>query len=166
MENNGERMKYKLLGGEEVDLDKLSDKDRLFITELKYKIKSDEYNYFDLSALIKGKSSYFGGKITPSVIHNGVFRIACDMVDRVGIEQSYLLDSSVNQNSIKEALEDIDINDYYSIFETADILKISNKEVLDKLDSGELKGIMFGNCCIVEKSSINLTLDSEVSNGK
>ena len=149
-------MIYKLLGGEEVDLDKLSDKDRLFITELKYKIKSDEYNYFDLSALIKGKSSYFGGKITPSVIHNGVFKVACDMVDRVGVEQSYLLDSSVTKTSIQDALEDLDINDYCSIFEAADSLKISPKEVMRKLDDGELKGVKFGNCCIVEKNSIVL----------
>lgn len=85
---------HTLLSGEGIELGELSAADRSYLDELAAAAAAPGATYASLRLRVEGAGSYparaGGGWITPAVMASPVFRVARDIVSRVGIEQGRL----------------------------------------------------------------------------
>ncbi len=85
---------YTLLDGEGLDLTDLSTEERAFIDELAAATAAPGAAYPSLLLRVHGAGAFptrkAGGWVTPAVMHSTVFRVADDIVSRLGIAQNYV----------------------------------------------------------------------------
>jgi len=85
---------YTLLDGEGLDLTELSAEERAYIDELAAAAAAPGAAYPSLLLRVSGPGAFptrkAGGWVTPAVQDSTVYRVAEDIVDRLGIAQNYL----------------------------------------------------------------------------
>ncbi len=137
---------YPLLSGEIVDLRRLNPEERRFLSALKARARKKEGDYFDLLRSVKGPGAFplRGGPITPEVAVSPLYRAAHDIVDRVGIEQGYLLPPGV-------ALDVPRTGEWVSMTQAAELIGVSRTAVHQALLEKRLEGLRVGNAWIIER---------------
>ncbi len=147
---------YELLSGEVIDLSVLSIEDIGFIATLKKEVAGDYPDYFQILRSVKGAGSYIlpNGKLTSEICQSILYRVAHDIADRLGIKQGCLLDPSITREDIETALENEDKDNLLSIFEAAQLLRMSHIDTIQLLREGILNGINIKNVWVVRKSDV------------
>ncbi|MEW6363223.1 MAG: hypothetical protein AB1714_01140 [Acidobacteriota bacterium] len=138
---------YTLLSGEIVDLRSLSPEGRRFLSRLKATArKKGEEDYFDLLRAVKGPGAFplRGGPITPEVAVSPLYRVAHDIVDRVGIEQGYLLPPGA-------AVDMPRTGEWISMTQAAELIGVSRTAVHQALLEKRLEGLRVGNAWTIER---------------
>src|SRR5438105_12256976 len=85
-------MDYRLLNGESVELSVLPKKDLAFLLDLQRRAMENE-DYFDLERAICGKGAHplkGSPRVTREIHDSLLFRVAEDVVDRIGIRQGVI----------------------------------------------------------------------------
>jgi excisionase family DNA binding protein len=141
-------VKYKLLNGEEIDLSPLPKKDLEFILHLQRRAIDDE-DYFELECSICGKGAYplkGSSRVTRAIHDSLLFRVAEDVVDRVGLRQGVI---APDEND-----ERVPTDEIVSVSEAADALRISRSAVLKAAHAGRLKGKKIGKTWALLRRSV------------
>ena len=85
-------MRYELLSGESVVLTSLSKNDMAFLFELYGRALADE-DYFGMERSVCGEGAYplkGSARVTREIHESLLFRVAEDVVDRVGLRQGVI----------------------------------------------------------------------------
>ena len=132
-------MKYKLLNGDMVDTSELPEDDLQFLLHLQNRAMDGE-DYFELLRTICGPSAYplkGGLKVTREVHDSILYRVAENIVDRVGIHQGVILP---NQDD-----EMVPTDEIVGAAEAADILGVSRSAVIKAAQRGRIRGKKVGH---------------------
>jgi len=96
-EANKYRHAYRLLTGERLSLGGLEDAELAYLQGLRARTDAGE-DYFDLLREVRGQGSpalaSFGGRVTIGAAQSLFFRVALDIVERAGVRQGRVLDTS------------------------------------------------------------------------
>lgn len=125
-------MNYTLLGGETVDLAALPRKDLEFLLGLQSRAVADE-DYFELERAVCGKGAYplkGSPRVTREVHGTLLFRVAEDVVDRVGLRQGVI---AADRGDERVPTEEI-----VGVAEAARILGVTRSAVVKAVQVGRL----------------------------
>lgn len=138
---------YKLLTGEVVSLEGLSRADRKYLERLSFDVER-KADYFELLKEVKGPGALplRGGRLTPDIASSSLYRVAHDMVDRVGIMQGFLLDEEVARASRRDYRPNL-----LSLTEAADLIGVSRTAVHQALLERRLQGERVGNAWVIRR---------------
>lgn len=142
-------MKYELLGGETLDLTALPKKDLEFLLDLMKRAVSDE-DYFDLDRRVCGPGAFplkGGPRVTREIHDSLLFRVAEDIVDRVGIRQGTLAPDPGDDR--------VPIEDIVSVRDAATALGITRSAVIKAAQAGRIKGKKIGNGWALLRRSVD-----------
>lgn len=141
-------MKYKMLTGQTVDLSALPKADLEFLVALSRRAIADE-DYGTLALAVAGPKAYpkRGGRwVTREVMESLVYRVAEDIVDRVGIRQGALgPDEGAQASAVDQIL---------GVTEAARILGITRAGVIKAATSGRLQGRKIGKAWALLRGSV------------
>lgn len=141
-------MKHQLLAGEVLDLPEMAASESEYLRKLAEDASRGD-DYFALLWRVKGRGALpvGNGPITPTIAGSALFRVAHDIVDRVGIKQGYLLDPHVQRPT------DLGVNDdLLSLTETAELIGITRPATHEALGKGRLKGRRVGNAWVIRRA--------------
>ena len=147
---------YKLSTGDILDLSGLTGEEHVYLEELSKDAK-DRAEYFELLRRVKGPGALplRGGPITPSVATSVIYRVAHDIVDRVGIDQGYLLAPELAGTEITLGTLDL-----LSMTEAAELIGISRPATHQALKEERLRGQRVGNAWVVARSDAEAFRDA------
>ncbi|MHC4933965.1 MAG: helix-turn-helix domain-containing protein [Planctomycetota bacterium] len=141
-------MRYSLLDGVVVDLSKLPKRDLQFLVELQQRALQDE-DYFELERAVCGKGAYplkGSPRVTREIHDTLLFRVAEDIVDRVGIRQGVLAPDAGEGR--------VPTDDILSVTEAAKKLGITRSAVVKAVHAGRLKGKKIGRAWALLRRSV------------
>jgi len=141
-------MKYKLLSGGSVDLAGLPKKDMEFLLDLQRRAIENE-DYFELERSVCGKSAYplkGSARITREIHDSRLFRVAEDIVDRVGLRQGVIAPDAQDKKTPTDEI--------VSVPEAATLLGISKSAVVKAAHTGRLKGKKIGKSWALLRHSV------------
>lgn len=141
-------MKYRLLGGRVVELGDLPKEDLEFLLELQRRAMEDE-DYFSLQREVCGPGAYplkGSERVTREVHDSTLYRVAEDVVDRLGIQQGVVAPAADDEVEITEEI--------VGTAEAAEQLGISRGAVVKAAQEGRLKGKKIGKTWALLKSSV------------
>ena len=139
-------MKYELLSGQSVDIEKMPRADLAFLLDLQRRA-SDGDDYFSLERAIRATDAYplkGSDRVTVVIERSMLFRVADDIVRRQGIRQGVMAPS--NGELVAEEL--------ISVSEAAEILGISRSGVVKAVQAGRLKGKKIANTWALLRQSV------------
>lgn len=142
-------MKYQLLKGDEVDISELPRQDVDFILSL-YAQAINNVDYFDLMREISGPGAYplkGSPKVTREVHDSLLYRVAEDIVDRVGINQGAILPDEDDEMVPTEAI--------ISAEEASARLGISRAAVVKAAQLGKIRGKKIGGAWALLRESVD-----------
>lgn len=142
-------MKYELLGGENLDLTTLPRKDIEFLLDLMMRAMSDE-DYFDLDRRVCGSGAFplkGSPRVTREIHSSPLFRVAEDIVDRVGIRQGALAPDPGDER--------VPTEDIVSVRDAATALGITRSAVIKAAQAGRIKGKKIGNGWALLRRSVD-----------
>lgn len=141
-------MNYELLKGQKVDLATLSKADLAFLVHLSRRAVADE-DYATLVLAVKGGDSRRGrGRrwVTKQVQHSGIYRVAEDIVDRVGIRQGMIApDADDGVTAVDQIV---------GVAEAAQMLGITRAAVVKAARAGRLQGRQIGKAWALLRGSV------------
>jgi hypothetical protein len=138
--------KYEALSGEVLNLSGLSRAESKYLEQLSADAQRS-VDYFELLRRVKGRDALplRGGPLTPAIATSAFYRAAHDIVDRVGIEQGYLLAPDVAAS----ARATNGTGDLLSLTEAADLIGISRPAAHQALKEERLRGRQVGNAWVI-----------------
>jgi len=139
---------YKLLSGESVDLSALPKNDMEFLLDLQRRAIENQ-DYFELERSICGKGAYTlkgSPRVTREIHETLLFRVAEDVVDRVGLRQGVIAPDAKDKN--------VPTDEIVSVAEAASILGISKSAVVKAAHVGRLKGKKIGKTWALLRHSV------------
>lgn len=142
-------MRYELLGGETLDLAALPKEDVQFLLDLMRRAMNDE-DYFDLERRVCGPGAYpLRGtpRVTREIHDSLLFRVAEDIVDRVGIRQGSLAPGLGDER--------VPTDDIVSVTEAASALGITRSAVVKAAQVGRIKGRKIGHTWALLRRSVD-----------
>lgn len=141
-------VKYRLLKGKTLDLSTLSREDLAFLVELGRRAMGDE-DYGSLRLAVCGRDAYplkGGGQVTGRIHMSPLYRVAEDIVDRVGIRQGLL---GADPGDRPTAADEI-----VGVGEAAKILGVSRSAVHKAASTGRLRGRRIGRSWALLRGSV------------
>ena len=132
-------MKYTLLNSEVIDLSSLRREDTAFLLNLMQRAMADE-DYFNLERSVCGPGAYplkGSPRVTREIHASPLFRVAEDVVDRVGIRQGVLAPDAGDERVPTEAI--------MSVSEAAKTLGITRSAVVKAAQAGRIRGKKIGH---------------------
>lgn len=145
-------MTYELLDGTKIDLGKLAPDERDYVAELRASCERDDADYFETLKKVKGADAIptrvGRGALTREVLESVVYRVAVDVVNRLGIREGWILAPGVTEKP-KGRREEL-----MSVTEAADELGITRAAVHDALSEGRLAGQKIGNAWVVSRADV------------
>lgn len=150
-------MEYKLLKGDEIDTSRFPNKDLDFILSL-YARALDNEDYFDLMREICGPGAYplkGAPRVTREIHDSELYRVAEDIVDRVGVQQGAILPDDDDKMVPTEAI--------MGAKEAAEKLGISRPAVIQAAQKGRIKGKKVGSSWALLRDSVD---SYQVSKGR
>jgi hypothetical protein len=142
-------MKYELLNRETVDLSPLPKRDVEFLLDLMQRAMNDE-DYFDLDRRVCGPSAYplkGSPRVTREIHDTPLFRVAEDIVDRVGVRQGALAPDPGDER--------VPTEDIVSVSEAAGALEITRSAVIKAAQAGRIKGKKIGHTWALLRRSVD-----------
>lgn len=140
---------HQLLTGETLNLSTLNADERDFLAVLTQDAEGGA-DYFELLRRVKGPGALplRGGPITPAIAASVFYRAAHDIVDRVGIDQGYVLapDVAIDRKSLPAQGHEL-----MSLTEAAEFIGITRPAAHQALVEGRLNGRRVGNAWVVMK---------------
>lgn len=139
---------YQLLDGRSVELSALPKRDLAFLFELQRRAMQDD-DYFELERSICGKGAYplkGGPRVTREIHDSLLYRVAEDVVDRVGLRQGVLARDPGDERVPTEEI--------VSVAEAANLLGISRSAVVKAAHTGRLKGKKLGKTWALLRQSV------------
>lgn len=140
--------KYRLLNGDVIDLGNLPKEDLAFLLELQQRAMDDE-DYFELERAVCGPAAYplkGSPRVTSETHKTPLFRVAEDIVDRVGIRQGVI---APDRNDDLVPTEGI-----MSVTEAAKQLRITRSAIVKAAQAGRLKGKKIGKTWALLRRSV------------
>jgi len=140
--------KYQLLNGEVVDLGELPKEDLEFLLDLQRRAMENE-DYFDLQLKLCAPGAYPLGeskRVTREIHESPLYRVAEDIVDRVGIEQGVVAPAADDRVEITDEI--------MGTGEAAELLGITRGAVVKAAQAGRLKGKKIGNTWALLRRSV------------
>lgn len=140
--------KYQLLGGQVVDLDELPKEDLAYLLDLQRRAMESE-DYFVLQREVCAAGAYplkGSPRVTREVHASTLFRVAEDIVDRVGIEQGVIAPAADDQLELTDEI--------MGTAEAAEALGITRDAVVKAAQAGRLKGKKIGNTWALLRRSV------------
>lgn len=140
--------KYHFLGGRMVDLGELPKKDLAYLLNLQRRAMENE-DYFLLQREVCGAGAYplkGSRRVTREVHESTLFRVAEDIVDRVGMEQGVIAPSADDRVEITDEI--------MGTAEAAKRLGITRDAVVKAAQAGRLKGKKIGNTWALLRRSV------------
>ncbi len=137
-----------LLNDDIVDLGKLSKQDLAFLLELQRRAMANE-DYFDLQREVCAAGAYplkGSRRVTRQIHVSPLYRVAEDIVDRVGIEQGVIAPAP---DDLVEITSEI-----MSTREAAERLGVTRGAVVKAAQAGRLKGKKIGNTWALLRRSV------------
>lgn len=143
-------MRHEMLDGTSVDLDGLTATERDYLAELAAACARPDADYFEALKKAKGPGSpaLQGGKITAEALEHPVYRVANDIVARLGIREGWILAPGVTEKPTGRP------EDLMSVTQAADELGITRAAVHDALREGRLKGQQIGNAWVLNRADV------------
>ncbi|OGF67598.1 MAG: hypothetical protein A2Y62_18025 [Candidatus Fischerbacteria bacterium RBG_13_37_8] len=144
-------MKYKMLSGKIIELERLSSFEKIFLKELRHMIKNDE-SYFDVIKFAVGPGSpALQGKkcFDQKILKSPLYLAARDMALRHGIKQHVILAPQHENLKTKMPADPSKL----SLIQAARLIGISRKAVMEAIDKNKIKPIRIGNVILVEKAA-------------
>jgi excisionase family DNA binding protein len=141
-------MKYRLLGGDVIDLGELPKEDLAFLLDLQRRAMDDE-DYFELERAVCGPGAYplkESPRVTSEIHRTALFRVAEDIVDRVGIRQGVI---APDRNDDLVPTEGI-----MSVTEAAKQLRVTRSAIIKAAQAGRLKGKKIGKTWALLRRSV------------
>lgn len=141
-------MKYKLLRGDEIDTAEFPQEDIDFILSL-YAKALNNADYFDLIKEVCGPNAFplkGSARVTREIHNSALYRVAEDIVDRVGVQQGIILPDDNDEMAPIEAI--------MSAKEAADELGISRTAVVRAANRGTIKGKKVGRAWALLRESV------------
>ena len=141
-------MKYELLRGEVLDLSTLAREDMEFLLDLMQRAMGDE-DYFELERRVCSQGAYplkSSRRVTREVHDTVLFRVAEDIVDRVGFRQGVLAPDSDEERVPTEGI--------MSVTEAAETLGVTRSAIIKAAQSGRIKGKKIGHTWALLKRSV------------
>lgn len=141
-------MKYRLLDGDVIDVGKLPREDLAFLLDLQRRAMED-VDYFDLERGVCGPLAYpLKGtpRVTREVHRSPLFRVAEDIVYRVGIRQGVV---APNEDD-----EMVPTDGIVSVSEAAQRLGITRSAIVKAAQKGRLKGKRIGRTWALLRRSV------------
>lgn len=142
-------IKYSLLKGEVVDLGTLPKNDLAFLLDLQRRALEEE-DYFDLERSVCGPGAYplkGNPRVTATTHRSVLFRVAEDIVERVGIRQGVLAPDDDD--------ELVPTDGIMSATEAAEHLGITRSAVIKSAQTGRIKGRKVGKTWMLLKRSVD-----------
>lgn len=142
------RLNYRLLDGEMVEIGRLPRQDLAYLLDLQRRAMEEE-DYFDLERSVCGPDAYplkGASRVTSAVHQTPLFRVAEDIVYRVGIRQGVMAPNDTDKLSPTEGI--------VSVSEAAAELGITRSAVVKAAQTGRLKGKKIGNAWALLKRSV------------
>ena len=142
-------VKYRLLGGDIVDLDVLPKKDLSFLLEFQRRAMEDQ-DYFSLELEVCGPGAYplkGSPRVTREVHRSPLFRVAEDIADRAGISQGALAPDEGDELELTDEI--------LSTREAAERLGITRSAVIKAAQTGRLLGKKVGNSWALLRRSVD-----------
>ncbi len=139
---------YELLSGELVDVDQLPKKDLAFLLDLQRRALENE-DYFALQLKVCAPAAYplkGSPRVTREVHDYPLYRVAEDIVDRVGIQQGVIAPAPDDRLEITDEI--------MGTGEAADRLGITRGAVVKAAQAGRLKGKKIGNTWALLRRSV------------
>lgn len=143
-----QKMTYRLLKGEAIDIGKLPKNDLAFLLDLQRRAMEDE-DYFELERSVCGPSAYplkGSPRVTSEIHRTPLFRVAEDIVDRVGIRQGVIAPDEDDEMVPTEGI--------MSASEAAGHLGITRSAVVKSAQAGRLKGKKIGKTWVLLRRSV------------
>lgn len=141
-------VKYKLLNGDSVNLSPLPKKDMEFLLDLQRRAFENQ-DYFELERSICGKGAYplkGSPRVTREIHDSLLFRVAEDVVDRVGLRQGVIAADVEDER--------VPTDEIVSVSEAAKLLGISKSAVIKAANAGRLKGKKIGRAWALLRQSV------------
>ena len=141
-------MTYRLLKGELINLGNLPKNDLAFLLDLQRRAMENE-DYFQLERSICGPGAYplkGSPRVTSKIHQTLLFRVAQDIVDRVGIQQGVI---APDEDDKMVPTEEI-----MSAAEAAKHLGITHSAVVKSAQVGRLKGKKIGSTWMLLRRSV------------
>lgn len=147
--NNKNNNIYQLLSGENVSTCRLRENDREWLEWLREEAEND-VDYFILLRTVRGRGARplkGSWRLTPEIAQSVLFRVAEDIVERVGIQQGYSLPPGTG-------LEELDEKALVSGPEAAEIIGVTRAAVHRALAEGRLRGWMVGTNWVLSRADV------------
>ena len=141
-------MTYRLMKGEVVDIGNLPKSDLAFLLDLQRRAMEDE-DYFELERSVCGPGAYplkGGPRVTSKIHQTPLFRVAEDIVDRVGIRQGVIAPDEDDEMVPTEGI--------MSASEAAEHLGVTRSAVVKSAQAGRLKGKKIGKTWVLLRRSV------------
>lgn len=141
-------MTYRLLKGELIGLGQLTKDDLAFLLDLQRRAMENE-DYFELERCVCGPGAYplkGSARVTREIHETPLFRVAEDIVDRVGIRQGVIAPDEDDRM--------IPIEGIMGVTEAAEYLGITRSAVIKSAQAGRLKGKKVGNRWVLLRRSV------------
>jgi len=141
-------MKYRLLERTTLDLSALPPEDLAFLLDLMQRAFAGE-DFFALERLVCATGAYplRGGRVTRAIHDSVLFRVAEDIVDRVGIRQGTVAPDPGDEH--------IPVDDYLSVTMAAQRLGITRAAVIKAAQAGRLEGSKVGHAWVLLRRSVD-----------
>lgn len=141
-------MNYRLLKGETIDLSSLPKNDLEFLVDLQRRAMEGE-EFFDLARSYCGTGAYpLKGslRVTRAIHETPLFRVAEDIVDRVGIQQGRIAPDPDDRL--------VPIDEIVGVTDAARELGITRSAVIKAAQAGRLQGKKIGSTWALLKRSV------------
>jgi len=142
------RVNYVLLSGEPVELSALPKRDLEFLLDLMRRALENE-DCFALALSVCGPGAYplkGGARVTREIHDTPLFRVAEDIMDRLGIRQGVLAPDHGNHRAPTEEI--------MSVREAAERLGVTPSAVIKAAQAGRIKGRKVGHAWALLRRSV------------
>lgn len=139
---------YRLLNSQVIDLDELPKQDLAYLLDLQRRaMESEDYFALQRDVCVSGAYPLKGSpRVTRDVHASTLFRVAEDIVDRVGIEQGVIAPADDDELVITDEI--------VGTAEAAERLGITRDAVVKAAQAGRLKGKKIGNTWALLRRSV------------
>lgn len=140
--------RYRLLSGEMIDVGQLPKEDLAFLLDLQRRAMENE-DYFALQLQVCAPGAYplkGSQRVTSEIHEHPLYRVAEDIVDRVGIQQGVIVPAPDDRLEI--------IDEIMGTGEAANRLGITRGAVVKAAQAGRLKGKKIGNTWALLRRSV------------
>ena len=142
---------YRLLDGDEVDLDALEARGRAFLADLQ-KMARQGVSYFEVyrTALGPGSPALAGrNRVDPELARAPLYRAALDVATRAGMRQGLILAPQFEGERAGASTD----GSMISAAQAADLIGMSRAAVYKAISTGRLRSRRIGNVTVVERRS-------------